>query len=156
MSRQNIGYILGKIDRREGLPRIEIEGAGRKSSKDDFLGLFPPRRTEQRAIYVIKDEYNEGPFSTEYDTEWVYFPKSALESVVTLALESESKVAQIACEGKYEIHKEKWVDLGGPRSLSRRQEHMGGPLQSSDVLVELALEIMDDPRITVSYKKRTY
>ncbi len=164
MAKQEISDILAQLHHSEGLPRLEIEGIEEPSVDARFLKLFYHegkkgdsiasclRRPldiipEEKAVYIIKDSYEEASYVTDFDIICTHIPKSALESLVKAALESGSNEATASVEGVHETHRERWNDFVGT--------HDGGPPVYFPISLQLSLKIVGGrPSLSVEYNDR--
>ena len=140
MAHQKITDILRNLHSSRGHPRLEIEGAGEPSIEAQYLTWIKHKKEGEgeTAIYVIQDWYEDTSYVTEYRTECIKLPKSGIESLVEYALSTNSK-ALIHTKGKHIKHNERWDDYSG--------SHDGSPVEVTDILVELSLELLAEKPI---------
>lgn len=133
VNNKDIDYVIKKLHKNEGLPRIEIEGVGKPSI--EAKNLFHFSENGKNVYYIINDWYEDTSYVREYNTDCIYFKKSEFERLIESALKSESKEANSSITGNREVHKEKWDDFKG--------EHDGGASETYNVLVKLSLKLKE-------------
>ena len=137
MSKQQIKNILEKLHNTTEKPRLEIEGAGEPSAQASYLRWIQWKKQGEgeTAVYVIRDYYEDTSFVTSFNTECLKLPKSGIESLVEYVLSSKGR-AVIQTKGIYLVHDKTRNDY--------TDSYSGSPAKSSEVLVELTLDLQDD------------
>lgn len=148
MQQQNTKEILEKLHNSYGgLPRLEIGDMGEYNPTTLYIsGLHRlPEERRKQVVYVLKDYHSEAGGDSEYDYDYIQFPKLELEKLIGIALESESQEATISCTGRRTIHKEWWHHYSGASGE--------GPKQTFDISLQLSLKITDrEPSLSIEYQ----
>jgi len=120
---------------------LEIEGVDPVSAEAQFLGYFSPQGEDKKVVYVLRDFYDESGGDSYRDVDFVQFPRATLEELIEKALKSENKMARDMVEGKRITHYEVWHHYSG--------YHSGGPPQSRKVEVELVVNLVNKPSLSI-------
>jgi len=119
--------------------RLEIEGLNQPSIEAQYLGYFSPQSEKKKAVYVLRNFYDESGGDSDVDIDFVQFSRSDLEELIKQALESEIKMATVIVKGRRKTHREIWHHYSG--------YHFGGPSQINSVLVRLTLKMDEEPSL---------
>jgi hypothetical protein len=137
MDSQDIAQVLRELHSIIGNPHLEIEGAGVPSIEAQWLGWMRHMKDGEgdKAVYVMKDWYEDTSYVTSFDVECLKLPKTGIESLVEYAL-SDGMKASLYTVGTHFEHKERWDDYN--------DSHDGGPAETRDELVELSLDLLGE------------
>lgn len=136
MMKQYISELLKKLHSLTGNPRLEIEGL-ELSMASLYLNFFPNDSSgirEKRAIYVLKDFYDESGGGSNNDWDYIIFPKSELERLLRITLGTESKEAKLRIPGSRITFSNHWNCQG---------EGWEDPKREAPAVLSASLKIRD-------------
>ena len=138
--------LLQELHGNIGIPRLEIEGAGERSSYAMFLGWISQRVTGKKAVYVIENTY-ERPDSKEKRTECLVFETSELEKLIEKTLENPSLIAISNVRGEHLVH---------DRTNNGSHQYSNYPLEVKPVEIHLSLELSEPnhyiPKLNIKFE----
>jgi len=126
------------------LPRLEIPGWGDLSREtlvmEPFSGLVrdikqmsDDEKRKLPAIYILKFNYEDIPYVTKYDWEYLSFPQSAITELAVNKISSpDAEELRVYALGKQVSRYDRWDDYAGV--------HEGYGSKSRDVKVALCLK----------------
>lgn len=139
-----IDCILKKLNKTSGRPRIEIEGIQYNVSAQ-YLGFFPndpSGKREKLAAYVLEDMYDESGGGSYNRWDFTIFKKSELEKLVSLALDSDKKEAQLSVPGMQTKFANYWSVDGweDPKTTEPVTMSMALKITGSDAYLSVSFE----------------